>query len=101
MVLIEVGPFRLLTDPTLDPRGTRYHFGPFANSTKTESTTMSLADFEHGDPIDVVLVTHHHHADNLDFLGRELLESKVVTRIVTDDRWPEDLATLMQRTSST
>lgn len=94
MVLMEVGPFRLLTDPTFDPKGTRYHFGPFANSSKTQDTAWTVSQLEARGDIDAVLISHHHHTDNLDYLGRALLERPFVKAIVTHDRWPEDLRTL-------
>lgn len=94
MVHLEIGAFRLLTDPTLDPCGTRYHFGPFANSEKTEDTAWDTATLIDRGPIDAVLISHHHHTDNLDYLGRALLEEPAVRRIITHDRWPEDLKTI-------
>lgn len=96
-VLIELGPFRLLTDPALDPKGTRYHFGPFANSEKTEDTAWTASQLGAGGDLDAVLISHHHHTDNLDYLGRELLEQPFVKTVVTHDRWPEDLRTLSAR----
>jgi L-ascorbate metabolism protein UlaG (beta-lactamase superfamily) len=69
-VLIEVGGWRILTDPTFDPPGRRYSFGWGTASTKTTGPVMGIAQLE---PIDAVLLTHDHHADNLDDAGRELL----------------------------
>jgi L-ascorbate metabolism protein UlaG (beta-lactamase superfamily) len=68
--LIEVGGWRLLTDPTFDPPGRRYAFGWGTSSTKV--TGPALAPDALG-PIDAVLLTHDHHGDNLDDLGRALL----------------------------
>jgi L-ascorbate metabolism protein UlaG (beta-lactamase superfamily) len=71
-VLIEVGGWRLLTDPTFDPPGRRYRFGWGTASTKTAGPAIAVADLP---PIDAVLLSHDHHADNLDDAGRALLPS--------------------------
>ena len=68
--LIEIGPWRILTDPTFDPPGKRYFFGWGTVSKKLQGPAIPFADLE---PIDAVLVTHDHHGDNLDPTGRELL----------------------------
>jgi L-ascorbate metabolism protein UlaG (beta-lactamase superfamily) len=68
--LIEVGGWRLLTDPTFDPPGQRYAFGWGTSSRKL--TGPSVAADELG-PIDAVLLSHDHHDDNLDPTGRGLL----------------------------
>ena len=70
--LIEVGGWRLLTDPTFDPPGRSYHFGWGTGSRKLAGP--SVAPSELG-PIDAVLLSHDHHDDNLDPAGRELLPS--------------------------
>ncbi|GIE89096.1 MBL fold metallo-hydrolase [Actinoplanes regularis] len=68
--LIEVGGWRILTDPTFDPPGRRYSFGWGTSSRK--QTGPALQPGEVG-PVDVVLLSHDHHADNLDDRGRKLL----------------------------
>jgi L-ascorbate metabolism protein UlaG (beta-lactamase superfamily) len=68
--LVEVGGWRLLTDPTFDPPGRRYDFGWGTSSTKTAGPSVTPADLG---PIDAVLLTHDHHGDNLDDLGRAML----------------------------
>ena len=70
--LIEVGGWRILTDPTFDPPGRRYGFGWGASSRKL--TGPALAADALGQ-IDVMLLTHDHHGDNLDDAGRALLPS--------------------------
>ncbi|WP_431918845.1 MBL fold metallo-hydrolase [Nonomuraea jabiensis] len=68
--LIELDGWRILTDPTFDPPGRRYGFGWGTSSVKQLGPALdatALAD------IDVVLLSHDHHADNLDDLGRALL----------------------------
>jgi L-ascorbate metabolism protein UlaG (beta-lactamase superfamily) len=69
-VLIEVGGWRLLTDPTFDPPGGSYRFGWGTGSRKLTGPAIAASDLG---PIDAVLVTHDHHDDNLDAAGRALL----------------------------
>jgi L-ascorbate metabolism protein UlaG (beta-lactamase superfamily) len=71
-VLIELGGWRLLTDPTFDPAGGSYRFGWGTGSQKLAGP--ALAPEELG-PIDAVLLSHDHHEDNLDPAGRALLPS--------------------------
>jgi L-ascorbate metabolism protein UlaG (beta-lactamase superfamily) len=70
--LIEVGGWRLLTDPTFDPPGRKYHFGWGTASRKVAAPAIAVADVG---PVDAVLLTHDHHADNLDDAGRAMLPS--------------------------
>ena len=69
-VLIEVGGWRLLTDPTFDPPGRKYRFGWGTGSRKLAGPSIAAADIG---PIDAVLLSHDHHDDNLDPAGRALL----------------------------
>ena len=69
-VLIEVAGWRILTDPTFDPPGRRYAFGLGTSSAKLTGPAMTIDDVGR---VDVVLLTHDHHADNLDLSGRGLL----------------------------
>jgi L-ascorbate metabolism protein UlaG (beta-lactamase superfamily) len=71
-VLIEVGGWRLLTDPTFDPPGRKYNFGWGTGSRKLAGPAIAAADLA---PIDAVLLSHDHHDDNLDAAGRALLPS--------------------------
>ncbi len=68
--LIEVAGWRILTDPTFDPPGRRYNFGWGTSSRKQRGPALPAADLP---PVDAVLLTHDHHADNLDDAGRALL----------------------------
>jgi len=68
--LIEVGGWRILTDPTFDKAGRRYSFGWGTFSRKL--TDPAIAPDDVG-PIDAVLLSHDHHDDNLDPAGRALL----------------------------
>ena len=71
-VLIEVGGWRLLTDPTFDPPGRRYFFGWGTVSRKLAGPAVAADDLP---PIDAVLLSHDHHGDNLDPAGRAVLAS--------------------------
>ncbi len=68
--LIEIGPWRILTDPTFDPPGKRYFFGWGTVSRKLQGPALP---FEALEPVDAVLLSHDHHGDNLDPAGRALL----------------------------
>ena len=70
-VLVELDGWRILTDPTFDPPGRTYGFALGTSSTKLLGPAMTLDEVGH---LDVVLLSHDHHADNLDDRGRELLD---------------------------
>ncbi|RJU00309.1 MBL fold metallo-hydrolase [Arthrobacter frigidicola] len=76
--LIELDGWRILTDPTFDDPGRRYRFGLGTSSVKTGHPALQPADLE---PVDAVLLSHDHHADNLDGRGRRMLPS--VPTVVT------------------
>jgi L-ascorbate metabolism protein UlaG (beta-lactamase superfamily) len=78
--LIEIGGWRLLTDPTFDPPGKRYFFGWGTMSRKLAGPAIPAADLG---PIDAVLLSHDHHDDNLDPAGRALLPSAGVVVTTT------------------
>lgn len=69
-VLVELDGWRILTDPTFDPPGRTYGFGLGTSSTKIAGPALAPGDLG---PVDLVLLSHDHHADNLDDRGRELL----------------------------
>src|SRR5689334_4727340 len=68
--LIEVGGWRILTDPTFDAPGRRYTFAPGIFSKKLAGPALAAQDLG---AIDAVLLSHDHHEDNLDPAGRALL----------------------------
>lgn len=74
-LLMEIGGWRILTDPTFDPPGGRYSFGWGTSSTKTAGPAVAPDALG---VIDAVLLTHDQHADNLDRRGRVLLASAQV-----------------------
>lgn len=67
--LIEIDGIRLLTDPTFDPPGSEFTNGP-VTLRKTVGPALASTQVE---PIDVVLLSHDQHFDNLDRSGREFL----------------------------
>ena len=71
-VLLQLGGWRILTDPTFDAPGNSYAFGWGTRSTKTTGPALAPEALA---PVDVVLLSHDHHADNLDDAGRALLPS--------------------------
>jgi L-ascorbate metabolism protein UlaG (beta-lactamase superfamily) len=79
-VLIEVGGWRLLTDPTFDAPGRKYNFGWGTSSRKLAGPAIAPGELGQ---IDAVLLSHDHHDDNLDDAGRALLPSAgtVVTTV--------------------
>jgi L-ascorbate metabolism protein UlaG (beta-lactamase superfamily) len=61
---------RLLTDPTFDPAGKEYPTGLYT----LKKLTGPAAGPESLGQIDVVLLSHDHHFDNLERAGRDLLQ---------------------------
>lgn len=78
--LLEVAGWRMLTDPTFDEAGRTYRFGLGTSSRKTTAPAVPAAELG---PVDVVLLTHDHHADNLDDTGRALLSSAPIVVTTT------------------
>ncbi|MFE5407637.1 MBL fold metallo-hydrolase [Microbacterium sp. NPDC056569] len=70
--LVEWEGWRILTDPTFDPPGRTYSFGFGTSSRKTTGPAIGLSEIGE---VDLVLLSHHHHADNLDDAGREGLSA--------------------------
>ena len=84
-VLIEVEGWTILSDPTFDAPGRTYTFGWGTSSRKTTGPARSVDDLP---PIDLVLISHDNHADNLDDAGRAMLPSAgtVVTTTLASSR---------------
>lgn len=72
-LLIEVDGARLLTDPTFDPPGT-YQARDIILE-KLRGPALAASEIGH---IDVVLLSHDQHWDNLDRSGREFLAGRTV-----------------------
>lgn len=81
--VLEVGGLRLLTDPTFDPPG-EHRVG----SRVLVKTTGPAVTPEVLGPVDAVLLSHDHHPDNLDTLGREYLAAvpRVLSTASAQDR---------------
>jgi L-ascorbate metabolism protein UlaG (beta-lactamase superfamily) len=67
--VIEIGGLRLLVDPTFDPPG---EYRAPSGAVLRRTAPAALSAYEVG-PVDVVLLSHDQHADNLDASGRALL----------------------------
>jgi L-ascorbate metabolism protein UlaG (beta-lactamase superfamily) len=78
--ILEYGGLRWLTDPTFSPPG-EYAGG----LVKTTGPALAV---EEVDPIDVVLISHDQHSDNLDPAGREFLPraGRVLTTLAGAER---------------
>ncbi|MER6830765.1 MBL fold metallo-hydrolase [Streptosporangium sp. NPDC000563] len=72
--LLELGGLRILTDPTFDPPGD-HPVGPLT-LTKTIGPALSPADVGR---VDLVLLSHDQHPDNLDRLGRQVMSAAPLT----------------------
>ena len=69
-VVLEYGGLRILTDPTFDSPGS--YPDPQGGQDLVKTAGPALQPDELG-TIDLVLLSHHHHEDNLDDSGREFL----------------------------
>lgn len=72
--LFEYAGLRFLTDPTFDPPGD--YEAPGGSLTKTAPSHAAPGDLGH---VDVVLLSHDEHPDNLDDSGRALLADVPLT----------------------
>lgn len=68
--LIEIGGFRIISDPGFDPQGTERIEGPGHTLTKVMEPPIPV---DRIGKIDLALVSHAQHLDNLDNEGRRLL----------------------------
>jgi L-ascorbate metabolism protein UlaG (beta-lactamase superfamily) len=68
--LLTYGGLRILTDPTFDPPGDHPRPGSDIVLHKLTGPAAGPGDVL---PVDLVLLSHDHHSDNLDDAGRELL----------------------------
>lgn len=84
-LLLEFAGLRFLTDPTFDPAGSEISYGP-VTLTKTAGPAVSPGTLGR---VDAILLSHHHHFDNLDNSGRQFLPS--VPRVITTVSGAEQL----------
>ncbi len=82
--LLAWGSLRLLTDPTFDPAGEEYRPGPYT----LRKTSGPAIPPEALGRVDLVLLSHDHHFDNLDRAGREFLSraKRVITTPAAAER---------------
>jgi L-ascorbate metabolism protein UlaG (beta-lactamase superfamily) len=82
--LLEWGGLRLVTDPTFDPAGEVYTL-PAYTLRKMQDPAIAPATLGR---VDVVLLSHDHHFDNLDHEGRKVAERarRVVTTVAGAER---------------
>lgn len=77
--LISIDGVNILTDPFFSPSGTSFPIGPTA-LINSSGPALTLANLP---PIDAILLSHEDHPDNLDPLGRQLLDGRKVLTTVS------------------
>ncbi|EPQ32125.1 uncharacterized protein PFL1_00322 [Pseudozyma flocculosa PF-1] len=73
--ILQIDEVRFLTDPAFDGAGHEYTVMPGMSITSTADPVLSIDKLGH---IDAVLLSHEDHADNLDTIGRRLLDGRLV-----------------------
>lgn len=73
--IFEIDRINLLTDPFFAPPGTTWDMGGGNMLKNAETPALKLEDLP---PIDAILLSHEDHPDNLDELGRRLLDGRHV-----------------------
>src|SRR2546428_3846459 len=74
-VLLNINGYKILTDPTLNKKDgflPQYVSSPLAFSKKYTSPALSVAEIG---KVDLVLLSHDHHNDNLDKKGKEFIKN--------------------------
>jgi len=79
--LLTYGGLRILTDPTFDEPGDHPRPGSPIVLRKLTGPAIAADDLL---PVDIVLLSHDHHADNLDDAGRAFLQSATTVLTTTD-----------------
>lgn len=82
-IALELGDLRLLTDPAFDPPGSRYDFGTWYTPRSWFASEKTYTTPASPEPLDAILVSHDHHADNLDLAGRKLVAASTAPVITT------------------
>ncbi|PGH03465.1 hypothetical protein GX51_04039 [Blastomyces parvus] len=72
--IIDINGVKFLTDPFFSPAGTEWDMG-MAVLKNTDTPALGLENLP---PIDAILLSHEDHPDNLDELGRRLLDGRIV-----------------------
>ena len=89
--LIEIGHFRLISDPAFDPKGTERSEGPGHDLRKNMESPIGMESIGR---IDVALLSHQQHFDNLDNSGRAILPK--AGRVLTHPESAEALGPMAQ-----
>ncbi len=71
-MLIDINGYRIVTDPAFDAAGGSYQSGSGRVLKKTGSPALHPTDLGH---VDLVLLSHDQHKDNLDDSGKEFLKT--------------------------
>ncbi|MFO0728436.1 MAG: MBL fold metallo-hydrolase [Myxococcota bacterium] len=73
---LELGGLRILTDPAFDPAGREYRVGADAITRNFRYSNLagSALPVKEVGPVDLLLLSHDQHDDNLDVEGRAILE---------------------------
>jgi len=71
-MLIDINGYRIVTDPAFDAAGGSYQSGSGRILKKTGAPALHPSDLGH---VDLVLLSHDQHKDNLDDSGREFLRT--------------------------
>lgn len=79
--IVEIDGVTFLTDPFFSPAGSEWPTAPGRDPLKVhEDPALKMDELPH---IDAILLSHENHPDNLDELGRQLLDGRHV--VTTDD----------------
>ena len=85
-MLIDLNGFRIVTDPAFDPAGGSYQSGGGRVLKKLQSPAIRPEELG---PVDLVLLSHDQHKDNLDNAGRQFLSA--VPKIISTPEAKERL----------
>lgn len=83
-VLIDINGFKILTDPTLNKKDVffpQYVSSPLAFSKKYIDPALSIQEIG---KVDLVLLSHDHHNDNLDKTGRAFIKTVPIVLTTKD-----------------
>ena len=83
-VLININGFKILTDPTLNKRDVffpQYVSRPLAFSKKYIDPALTTEEIGN---IDLVLLSHDHHSDNLDKKGKAFIKTAPIVLSTKD-----------------
>ena len=90
-MLIDINGYRILTDPAFDQAGGEYASGGNRILKKFQSPAISPEELG---PVDLVLISHDQHKDNLDNAGREYIKTVPLILSTREARERLDLDTV-------